>query len=47
MSEKKLGWGVEHMGTVKKFPDWSVAFFVCTEELGTAGGGQRGRTGIE
>lgn len=31
------------MGTVKEFPDWSVAFFVWTGDLGSVGGGQRGR----
>ena len=47
MSEKK-GWGEAGCtGTVKKFPDWSVAFCVRTEELGTAGGGRRGRTGMQ
>lgn len=32
--------GVGAQGLLKKFPDWSVAFFVWTEELGTQGEGR-------
>lgn len=51
LSEDRLGSGVvggeAGLGMVKKLPDWFAALFVYEEGLGSAGGGQRRRTGME